>query len=104
VRALEGVKLTGMEQKILSNIRKENWNRDQEEPIAKAARELQYSANGTVHFSEWSNIDSLLQFREKIYVPQSPDLCRQIIALCHDTHIAGCCKGALRGIPEYARL
>jgi len=37
VHALEGVELTGMEQKILSNIRKENWNEDQEEPIAKAA-------------------------------------------------------------------
>jgi len=37
VHALEGVELTGMEQKILSNIRKENRNEDQEEPIAKAA-------------------------------------------------------------------
>ena len=40
VRALEGVELTGVEQKILSNIRKGNWNGDQEEPIAKAAQEL----------------------------------------------------------------
>jgi len=37
VRALEGVELTGVEQKILSDIRKGNRNRDQEEPIAKAA-------------------------------------------------------------------
>jgi len=37
VCALEGVELTGMEQKILSDIRKGNRNRDQEEPIAKAA-------------------------------------------------------------------
>ena len=37
VRALEEVKLTGMEQKILSDIRKENQNGDQEEPIAKTA-------------------------------------------------------------------
>jgi len=62
VRALEGVELTGVEQKILSDIRKGNRNGDQEEPIAKAAQELQRSANGTVHSSEWSNIDSLLQF------------------------------------------
>jgi len=89
VRALEGVKLTGMEQKILSNIRRGNRNGDQEEPIAKAAQELRRSANGTVHSSEWSNIDGLLWFRGKIYVPQSPDLRRQIVALCHDTHIAG---------------
>jgi len=37
VHVLEGVELTGMEQKILSNIRKENRNGDQEKPIAKAA-------------------------------------------------------------------
>jgi len=37
VCALEGVELTGMEQKILSDIRKGNRNGDQEEPIAKAA-------------------------------------------------------------------
>ena len=42
-----------------------------------------------MHSSEWLNIDGLLRFRGKIYVPQSPDLHRQIVALCHNTHIAG---------------
>jgi len=60
VCALEGVELTGIEQKILSDIRKGNRNGDQEEPIAKAARELQSSANKAVHFLEWSNVDGLL--------------------------------------------
>jgi len=36
-RVLEGVELTGVEQKILSDIHKGNQNGDQEEPIAKAA-------------------------------------------------------------------
>ena len=89
VHALEGVELTGIEQKILFDICKRNWNRDQEEPIAKAARELWGSANRTVYSLEWSNIDSLLWFQGKIYVPQSLDLHRQIVALCHDTQIAG---------------
>jgi len=62
VCALEGVELTGVEQKILSDIRKGNRNGDQEEPIAKAAQELRHSTNETVHFSEWSNIDGLLWF------------------------------------------
>ena len=84
VHALEGVELTGIEQKILSDICKGNRNGDQEEPIAKAARELWSSANEAVHSSEWSNIDSLLQFQGKIYMLRSPDLRRQIIALCHD--------------------
>jgi len=60
VCALERVELTGVEQKILSNIRKGDWNKDQEKPIAKAARELRRSTNGTVHSLEWSNIDGLL--------------------------------------------
>jgi len=62
VRALEGVELTDVEQKILSDIQKGNWNRDQEEPITKAVRELRRSANRTVHSLEWSNIDGLLWF------------------------------------------
>jgi len=89
VRALEGVELTGVEQKILSDICKGNRNGDQEEPIAKAARELRNSTNKAVHSSEWSNVDSLLRFQGKIYVPRSPDLRRQIVALCHDIQIAG---------------
>jgi len=89
VCALEGVELTGVEQKILSNICKGNRNRDQEEPIAKVAQELRSSANEAVHSSEWLNVDGLLRFQGKIYVPQSPDLHRQIVALCHDTQIAG---------------
>jgi len=52
VHALEGVELTGMEQKILSDICKGNQNGDQEEPITKAVRELQCSTNGTVHSLE----------------------------------------------------
>jgi len=62
VRALEEVELTGVEQKILSDICKRNQNRDQEGPIARAAQELQGSANRVIYFLEWSNIDSLLQF------------------------------------------
>jgi len=89
VHVLEGVELADVEQKILSDIRKGNRNRDQEEPIAKTARELRSFANEAVYSSEWSNIDGLLRFRGKIYVPQSPDLRRQIVALCHDTQIAG---------------
>jgi len=89
VCALEGVELTGIEQKILFDICKRNKNRDQEEPIAKAARELRSSANEAVHFLEWSNIDDLLQFQGKIYVLWSLDLRRQIVTLCHDTQIAG---------------
>jgi len=62
VCTLEGVELTGIEQKILSDIRKGNRNGDQEKPIAKTARELWSSANEAVHSLEWSNINGLLRF------------------------------------------
>jgi len=52
VHALEGVELTGVEQKILSDIYKGNWNGDQEELIAKAVQELQSSANKAIHSLE----------------------------------------------------
>ena len=89
VCALEGVELTDVEQKILSDIHKGNRNGDQEEPIAKAARELWNSTNEAVYSSEWSNVDGLLRFRGKIYVLRSLDLRRQIVALCHDIQITG---------------
>ena len=87
VYALEGVELTDIEQKILTDIHKRNRNGDQEKLIVKAAWELQGSANRAVHSLEWSNIDGLLRFQEKIYVLWSPDLRRQIVAICHDTQI-----------------
>jgi len=37
VHTLEEMELTGVEQKILSDMCKGNWNRDQEEPITKTA-------------------------------------------------------------------
>ena len=89
VHALEEVELTGEEQRILSDICKGNRNGDQKKSIAKAVRELQDSTNGVVHSLEWSNIDGLLWFQGKIYIPQSLDLRKQIVALCHNTPIAG---------------
>jgi len=89
VWALEEVKLTRVEQKVLSNIWHGNQDRDLEEPVIKAALELQQSANKLLHPSEWSNIDSLLQFWGKIYIPQNLELRRQIVLLYHDSKIVG---------------
>ena len=65
VRALEGVELTGVEQKILSDICKGNRNGDQEEPIAKAARELQNSANGVTPYKCLGKISDILHLNNK---------------------------------------
>jgi len=57
--------------------------------VAKAARELQGSSTCSVKSAEWSLSDGLLYFRGKIYVPDTSDLCRRIIALSHDSRLAG---------------
>jgi len=74
VWALGGLHLEGLEQDMLREIRQGNQRGEQEEPVAKAARELQQASSKTVCSAEWSEEDRVLRFRGKIYVPQNSDL------------------------------
>ena len=74
IRALEGIQSEGLEKDILREIRRENQKDDQEEPVAKAARELRQTLGKTVHSAEWSEDDRVLRFRGKIYVPGNVEL------------------------------
>jgi len=87
--ALEGVQLEGPEKDILREIRQGNQKGDQEEPVAKAVRELRQTSSKTVRSAEWSEDEGLLWFRGKIYVPRNLDLWRRVVSLCHDTKVAG---------------
>ena len=89
VRALKGLYLEGPEWDMLREIRQGNQKGDQEEPVAKAARELQQASSKMVCSAEWSEDDRILQFRDKIYVPWNSDLQRWIVLLCYDTKVAG---------------
>jgi len=62
---------------------------EKEEPVVKAARELQGSSARSVKSAEWSLSDGLLYFRGKIYVPDTSDLHRRIVALSHNSRLAG---------------
>jgi hypothetical protein len=88
VCALEGLKFTGPEQSILWDIC-QGVKHLEEEPIAKAIRELRKSSTCSLRSVEWSERDGLLYYRGCIYVPPTSDLCRRIVSLCHDTWIAG---------------
>ena len=88
VRALEGLHLEGLERDMLREIRQGNQRGEQEEPVAKAARELRQASSKTVRSAEWSEEDGVLWFRGKIYVPRNSDLRRQVVSLCHDTKVA----------------
>ena len=88
IRAIEGIRATGEEQTLLRDIRKSS-NSGQEEAVARAAKELQGVSTKSLHSSEWSEVDGLLLFRGRIYVPDALDLRRRIVALHHDSLIAG---------------
>jgi hypothetical protein len=54
----------------------------------KAAEELRQSKGKSVQASEWSERNGLLCFRDRIYVPNDPDLCHRITSQHHDTRVA----------------
>jgi len=87
VQALEGLHLERLERDMLREIHQGNQKGNQEEPIAKAVRELRQVSSKMVYSAEWLEDDELLQFRDKIYVPQNSDLQRQIVSLCHNTKV-----------------
>jgi len=88
VRALEGLQFTGPEQDILRDIR-QGTKQPKEEPVARAAQELRKSSTRSLRSMEWSEHDGLLYYRGSIYVPDTSDLRRRIVSLCHDTKVAG---------------
>ena len=79
----------GEERGILKDIQKGTRDGEKEEPVARAARELQGSSACSVKSVEWSLSDGLLYFQGKIYVPDTSDLHCWIITLSHDSRLAG---------------
>ena len=70
VHTLSGLDIVGEERDILQYVRCSLRNDDLEESVAKAAQELwRDCSHGTVHSAEWSELDGLLMFCGKIYVP-----------------------------------
>jgi len=89
IRALSGLSLEGEERDILRDIRKGNREGKQEDAVAKSATELRRSKGNSVRASEWSEHNGLLCFRDRIYVPNDPELRRRITSQHHDTRVAG---------------
>ena len=57
--------------------------------MGKVAVGLQSLKAKLVQSVEWSMVDGILYFQGKIYILNTSDLRRQIVALCHDSRIAG---------------
>ena len=73
VRALEGLTAVGKE-RDLRELRKAFRDGDKEEFIVKAVEELRKGNSKSVRLAEWSELDGLLHFRGKVYVPPDPEL------------------------------
>ena len=74
------------EKELLSEIRK---NKALDESVAKAVEEMKRSPNRRLRSDEWTEEQGLLMFRGKVYIPKNEQLRRKIVALYHDSEIAG---------------
>ena len=91
IQALRATLVRGPERNILSDIRKCFDTPGMiDRPVAEAARQLRRDrARGAVHRGEWDELDGLLTFGGRIYVPDNKDLRRRIISQYHDSQVAG---------------
>ena len=74
VRALEGLTAVGEEQDLLRELRKAFRDGDKEESIVKAVEELWKGNSKSIRLAEWSELDGLLHFHGKVYIPLDPEL------------------------------
>ena len=89
VRALEGVQVEGQERELLKLIRRETRDGELEDAVSKAAKALKSTSAKSIRSSEWSEAEGILYFRGKIYVPPTSDIRLKIVALNHDSRVAG---------------
>jgi hypothetical protein len=89
VRALEGLEPVGQEWDLLQLIRRETKSKELEDTVRQVVRALKSTSARSIHSSEWSEVDKVLYFRGKIYVPPTADIRWKIVALHHDSHVVG---------------
>ena len=89
VHALEGLEIAGEERNILRDVKRGTRDGEKEEAVARVVKELLETRSRSFRSAEWSLKEGTLYFRGKVYVPDSFDLCRRIVSLCHDMQVAG---------------
>jgi hypothetical protein len=74
VRALEGLELVGQERDLLKLIRRETKSEELKDTVRQAVKALKSTSTHSIHSSKWSEVDGVLYFRSKIYVPPTADI------------------------------
>ena len=81
--------LEGQERELLKLIRKETRDGELDDVVSKAVKALKSTSAKSIRSSEWSEAEGVLHFRGKIYVPPASDIRRKIVALNHESRVAG---------------
>ena len=66
-----------------------NWGGEKEDSVVKVILELHWGSGKMVRTAEWSELEGLLHFWGKVYIPNNPKLQCQIVSQHHDTWITG---------------
>jgi hypothetical protein len=77
------------EHDLLRLIRRETKGEELEDTVKQAVKALKSTSAHSIRSSEWTEADGVLYFRGKIYVPPTADIRRKIVALHHNSRIAG---------------
>jgi len=89
VRATEGLEVVGEERDLLRLIRRETKSEELEDTVKQAVKALKSTLACSIRSSEWSEAEGVLYFCGKIYIPPTTDIQWKIVALHHDSHVAG---------------
>ena len=76
----------GKERDLLRLIQRETKSEELKDTVTQSIKAL---TAHSIHSSEWSEVDGVLYFRGKIYVPPTADIRQKIVALHHNSHITG---------------
>ena len=77
------------QQELLKLIWRETKSSDLEDAVGKVVKALKTLSAKSLRSSEWSEVDRVLNFQGKIYVLLTANIRRKIVALNHDSWIAG---------------
>jgi hypothetical protein len=89
VRVLEVVVAEGEEREMVQEIHVKVKEGLVEDSVTVMVKGLKESKSRMVQGAEWNLHKGLVLYRDRIYVPNDPDLRCQIVAQHHDTKVAG---------------
>src|SRR5260221_7679573 len=83
LRAMEAITLEGEEAAFMERIR---WSDQFDDPVVKALKALDM---GELCSDEWTHAEGVVLYRGKVYVPDNPQLCHDLVHVHHSATVAG---------------